>query len=152
TATVHMFLTQLHRKASDLLDRLVLKKFGFDRMATVKSQDGLNRLIDINITFPSEPATTLLAVLRDELIDNAQQVTNSGGWKLDVPRSALFFGPPGTSKTNLAKAIAAYLGWPIIIITPSHFLGKGLEQVGWCDYYDWPTKIGSDCLGEVRLG
>jgi len=52
-----------------------------------------------------------------------------GDFKLDVPRSALFFGPPGTSKTNLAKSIAAYLGWPIIIITPSHFLGKGLEQV-----------------------
>lgn len=129
TAAVHMFLSQLHHKIDELLDWLVLKNFGFDRMATVKSQDEFNRLIDVNIEFPSEPPTTLLTVLRSELIANAEQSANSDNWKLDVPRSALFFGPPGTSKTNLAKSIAAYLGWPMIIVTPSHFLGRGLEQV-----------------------
>jgi SpoVK/Ycf46/Vps4 family AAA+-type ATPase len=46
-----------------------------------------------------------------------------------VPRSALLFGPPGTSKSRLAEAIAEYLGWPLVVITPSEFLGKGLEQV-----------------------
>jgi hypothetical protein len=129
TASVHMFLNQLHHKISDLLDQLVLTKFGFDRTATVISKEGFKRLIDVNIEFPGERSTTLLTVLENELIENAQRSTTSGDWKLDVPRSALFFGPPGTSKTNLAKSIAAYLGWPIIIVTPSHFLGKGLEQV-----------------------
>lgn len=129
TASVHMFLSQLHRKISDLLDQLVLTKFGFDRIATVPSKDDFKGLIDINIEFPGEPTTWLLTVLEDELIANATRSKNLDDFKLDVPRSALFFGPPGTSKTNLAKSIATYLGWPIVIITPSHFLGKGLEQV-----------------------
>jgi hypothetical protein len=129
TASVHMFLSQLHRKISDLLDQQVLTKFGFDRIATVPSKDDFKGLIDINITFPGEPNTWLLTVLEDELIVNAIRSNSLDDFKLDVPRSALLFGPPGTSKTNLAKSIATYLGWPIVIITPSHFLGKGLEQV-----------------------
>ena len=129
TASVHMFLSQLHRKISDLLDQLVLAKFGFDRIATVPSKDDFKGLIDIKIEFPGEPSTWLLTVLEDELIDNATRSMTLDDFTLGVPRSALFFGPPGTSKTNLAKSIAAYVGWPIVIITPSHFLGKGLEQV-----------------------
>jgi hypothetical protein len=129
TASVHMFLSQLHRKISDLLDQQVLANFGFDRIATVPSKDDFKGLIDINVKFPGEPTTWLLNVLEDELIANAMRSNNLDDFKLDVPRSALLFGPPGTSKTNLAKSIATYLGWPIVIITPSHFLGKGLEQV-----------------------
>jgi SpoVK/Ycf46/Vps4 family AAA+-type ATPase len=41
----------------------------------------------------------------------------------------LLFGPPGTSKTSIAKVIAERLGWPLIVITPSEFLSKGLEQI-----------------------
>jgi hypothetical protein len=39
--------------------------------------------------------------------------------------SALLYGPPGTSKTFLAKAIAGELGWPLISVSPSDFLANG---------------------------
>ena len=39
--------------------------------------------------------------------------------------SLLLYGPPGTSKTFIAKGIAAELGWPLISISPSNFLAKG---------------------------
>jgi SpoVK/Ycf46/Vps4 family AAA+-type ATPase len=39
--------------------------------------------------------------------------------------SGLLYGPPGTSKTHLAKAIAGELGWPLISVSPSDFLAKG---------------------------
>jgi hypothetical protein len=39
--------------------------------------------------------------------------------------SGLLYGPPGTSKTFLAKAIAGELGWPLISVSPSDFLAKG---------------------------
>lgn len=41
----------------------------------------------------------------------------------------MFFGPPGTGKTLYAKAIAQRLGWPLIILNPSHFLIEGFSGV-----------------------
>ena len=43
--------------------------------------------------------------------------------------SALLYGPPGTSKTFLAKAIAAELGWPLISVNPSDFLANGNAHI-----------------------
>jgi hypothetical protein len=47
----------------------------------------------------------------------------------DLPSSMIFSGPPGTSKTTLAKAIARELGWPLIGLTPSDFLARGEENI-----------------------
>jgi len=130
TAAVHMFLNQLQLKISDLLDELVLKReFGIDRLAVIRSKETLKQLIDIAVAFPGEVPTTLTKVVRNELLYNAQKSRKRAPFRLNTPRSALLFGPPGTSKTGLAKAIAEHLGWPIVKITPSQFLGGGLEQV-----------------------
>jgi hypothetical protein len=43
--------------------------------------------------------------------------------------SALFFGPPGTSKTTLVHALADGLGWPIVMLSPGDFIEKGLEYI-----------------------
>lgn len=44
-----------------------------------------------------------------------------------TPRSAIFFGPPGTSKTELSKEIAKFLGWPHLAIDPSLLLRNGMD-------------------------
>jgi hypothetical protein len=131
TATVHMFLTQLERRINDLLDDLVLRRFGLDRGAAIESKDSFNALIDVDMTFPDEAPTTLKNVIRREILQTAESVPREKLFRsgLPVPRSALLFGPPGTSKSRLAKSIAEYLGWPLVVLTPSEFLGKGVEQV-----------------------
>jgi SpoVK/Ycf46/Vps4 family AAA+-type ATPase len=45
------------------------------------------------------------------------------------PTSAILYGPPGTSKTELAKLIAGALGWPLLALDPSHLTRRGLDRV-----------------------
>lgn len=66
----------------------------------------------------------MLAPLRVEGAQSFSLTRNPLRRKL--PRSGIFFGPPGTGKTTYAAAIARYLGWPLITITPADFAAEGL--------------------------
>ncbi|MGH9460043.1 MAG: ATP-binding protein, partial [Vicinamibacteria bacterium] len=44
-------------------------------------------------------------------------------------RSAILFGPPGASKTTLARCVAGALGWTYIELHSSHFVAEGIEAV-----------------------
>jgi hypothetical protein len=44
-------------------------------------------------------------------------------------RSAILFGPPGTSKTTLVRALADLIEWDYVEIHASHFVAQGLPEV-----------------------
>jgi ATPase family associated with various cellular activities (AAA) len=44
-------------------------------------------------------------------------------------RSAILFGPPGTSKTTIVEALAAAVEWDIVVIHASEFLAEGMDRV-----------------------
>jgi len=54
---------------------------------------------------------------------DAQPITN------EQARSAILFGPPGTSKTFLCGCVAAAVGWQYIEVHASHFVAAGLPEV-----------------------
>src|SRR5208283_3171273 len=63
------------------------------------------------------------------IAEEAGNVANGGKFKKGTPISAIFFGPPGTSKTELSKKIADFLGWPLLAIDPSLLLRKGMDGI-----------------------
>jgi len=63
------------------------------------------------------------------LSDESSNIANGGKFKNGTPMSAIFFGPPGTSKTELSKQIADFLGWPLFAIDPSHLLRNGMDGI-----------------------
>ena len=48
---------------------------------------------------------------------------------VDESRSAVLFGPPGTSKTTVVQGLAAALDWDYVEIHASHFLSEGMDRV-----------------------
>lgn len=132
TATVHMFLAELDSGIAAHLDKLILKKYQLDRDSVVQSEESWNKLIDVDLTFPGENPTTLKTVMEETPLAKERVKLSAKSLRerpLKGSRSALLFGPPGTSKTSIAKAMAEQLGWPLLVITPSEFLSKGLEQI-----------------------
>jgi predicted ATPase len=60
---------------------------------------------------------------RDRLEPDSQPIEDAHA------RSAILFGPPGTSKTTLIRAMADAIGWKYVEIHASHFVKEGLAQV-----------------------
>lgn len=63
-----------------------------------------------------------------ELYTNESQIKHAS--ESNPPSySAIFFGPPGTSKTTLTGYMAESLGWPLVTLQPIHFLADGIDQM-----------------------
>ena len=70
---------------------------------------------------------------------------------IDPPRGVLLWGPPGTGKTMLAKAVAHHTTAAFIRVVGSEFVQKYLGEVGLVDPRIFPPFFALEDLQHPRL-
>jgi SpoVK/Ycf46/Vps4 family AAA+-type ATPase len=133
TAVVHMFLWELQEVLSRQIQNKVLKKYHAKPRKILESSEReaqLDNLMDVNVVLQNQEQS-LIKLLKQTIIKACQDKEEADLRlkSISAYRSALLFGPPGTSKTQITKAIADSVGWPLIDINPSHFVRNGLDNV-----------------------
>lgn len=87
--------------------------------------------LDSRLDVPEAKGHSLRAFLWDKFVQplsaQAGRIAEGGIFEKGTATSAIFFGPPGTSKTELSKKIAEFLGWPLLLVDPSLLLRKGMD-------------------------
>ena len=133
TAVVHMFLWELVDVLSKRIQQRLLDLYAA-RTPDPKWKP-VAKLLDIDLLLDGKPIglkKTLLTTIVGTFVpfkgDGAEQLRRKP-IKKNAPRSALLFGPPGTSKTEVAKSFSKELDWPLVEIDPSHFLQHGFSKI-----------------------
>jgi ATPase family protein associated with various cellular activities (AAA) len=130
TAVVHMFLTELSNVLSERIQQRILEKYGAYPAPGSPDTREFDRVLDIELLIKGQSTSLKELLCHRIIIPNADRTEKAVRHeKISAPKSALLFGPPGTSKTRLTKAIAEALNWPCIVIDPSEFVKGTLANV-----------------------
>lgn len=134
TATAARFFHRLS-VAEDILQRTeTLAKYITDPMkferrqwsAEERSRDWADKIID------PDDITKPVAEIWTKLISRVQEVRDAQSKYIRPPRGAtsiLLYGPPGSGKTFFVKALSDHLGWPLVSLSPGHFISNGLDLI-----------------------
>lgn len=132
TAVVHMFLTKLRSALSYSIRKQILAKYEATPPELVKKSDtDWEKQLDSPLKLiGEEDATSVIKLVEDEIVSYVDDSSNDDpDHKMGHRRSALLFGPPGTSKTSIVRALATRIGWALVELNPSDFLKQGLENI-----------------------
>jgi hypothetical protein len=134
TASVFHYCHLLHRLVSEAIRREVFQYVGdVYEVPAQESSRAFDGFLDCPVRPEGRPPRTLRRVIELNLLqplaDNRERAAQGHGIPKDVPVSAILYGPPGTSKTQLAKMVSRYLGWPLLSIDPSHLTRDGLDRL-----------------------
>ena len=134
TASCFHFVHLLDRFVANAIGDVILQYLG-SRPLHPRTSPDLSKFCDLlDSRFKhGDQRYYLKRTLWDKLIHPVRSqltVLNRGGsLSTTTPLSAILHGPPGTSKTTYVRAIASAIGWPLIVVDPSHFLRHGMSEI-----------------------
>jgi hypothetical protein len=126
TAAVLNVGAKIESLLSTLIRESVLQEFKATRFP-IPNRSEFDSILDSDVRVDNK-ICSLNKILHDELIE--PNISNSSKARPQMQRrwkATILFGPPGTAKTTFARAIARALGWPLVRLTTSHIMEKGLE-------------------------
>lgn len=136
TASVYHFTHGLDRLVAEAIRRSVFEEL--DALYFAPSQPKTDRndfaphFLDCPLKVDGK-VQSLKAILFDKFVKpiagEARKVEEGGSLSAQTPMSAIFFGPPGTSKTELTMQIADFLNWPRLTVDPSYFVKNGMDLI-----------------------
>jgi ATPase family associated with various cellular activities (AAA) len=136
TASVFHFCFSLSRLVSDAIRREVFDYVDITYDDPAPEPGGIEKLSDImdsEVEFESGGRVSFKEALTDSfispLLQEREAVSDGQAFGEKTKVSAILYGPPGTSKTRLAKRIAKALGWPLLDLDPSHLTRRGMDRV-----------------------
>lgn len=139
TASVYHFVQRLDRLLAEAVRREVFRYLdqlpGIVALASKDKKDFAPApgFLDSKLDLPGKPQHSLRDFLWEDFVrplsSQAGGIVNGRKFDKRTPISAIFFGPPGTSKTELSRRVAEFLGWPLLEIDPSHLLRNGMDGI-----------------------
>ena len=138
TACVYDFVHSLDRLVAEAIRRSLFSEFRLTYTSPEKNhgQKDLNSFASDFLDAPLKvdgKTKSLRETLKERFVIpislGIPDISKGGRLPQLTPMSAILFGPPGTSKTQLAKLIAKYLGWPLLTVDPSYLVQDGMEQL-----------------------
>jgi len=105
----------------------VLAEFGGNKHDGPKNEIEWEQLLDSEVGIEGEGLKQVLGMR--VLVPHSAEDSLPSSLKLTKAYSGILFGPPGTAKTSICKAIAEALGWNFLVIDTGTFLQDGLEDV-----------------------
>jgi hypothetical protein len=143
TASVYQFAFALDRLVAEAIRQALFEEVGAVYSSTPSNAtkppaddsvaEFAPKFLDATLSPPDAGPVSLRETLAKRFVfpiaREADRVGNGAGLDRETPMSAILFGPPGTSKTELAKVISEYLRWPLLAVDPSYLVKEGLDRV-----------------------
>jgi transcription termination factor NusB len=135
TASVYHFVHKLDRLLAEAVRRHLFKYLDLpfpEPVAVDKKSAFAEGFLDSTIEVQGNKQSLkefLLEKFVRPISEEADRIADGHQFRKGTPRSAIFFGPPGTSKTELSKEIARFIGWPLLAVDPSFLLRNGMEGI-----------------------